>query len=531
MIPEQEISKNKPELTSQERVESLLKRTPSGPDFTQSTIGYCNEAIEASLAKFGDTLINRFPAYRDFVTAKIDDITKNQYRELPKNNFVLEGKEKYLQYPNGNKYQLNKLGEAIFLANPDLGIFQYMLTLFRALKPQDAPQRFPWFNQRLSKIAETGKLSLDDPKIKYIATSYITQVGKVHANAKTHNLLEKARLFGGVDNPEKINAYLDKVGEMVTQIKLDEYFIAKGLSTMNNIAQEANLDAKQTQLLLDLAFIRNRAFDQEREFRQVLEPLIKLTAENRWDEAFFHRDFLLNHFSASFPPWRSREHAATGTTFQSFKDLARAVVNGGLIIEDKNVPDEYRKSFAEIFPRKLERARSENETKIVKESINLSKRIIRELALTTINKQYKRLNAVFVRSPYVLYTPNEQRITDIEIMDDKQICWYQTNSSLDVRLKDGKTEVVTKNRINFGRVLNNLIRAAYKYPSDAEVLNIQEIKNALESAYQKEKEHNPKIAKFTLVNYLKAITGTVNFGVKQTSKESLARFLQEFEEK
>lgn len=587
MLQEVESKEDKTALSPQQRVESLSQRTPSGPDFAQATAAYCNECVEACIAKFGEVLMRHFPEVRQAIESKLQIITQPGPRRPPQTSFVTEGDRKLLEFPNGSRLFLNRIAESVYYANPELGVLQYIVSLYPPRNQQETYQRFPWFENRFTKIVEVGQFSLDDPRVEYIAVGYVTQVGKVHATNKARELLKRAQPFAGVGSAEGAMLFLDTIADAVKQIRGDQLFIARGLATMVEIGERVGFDDQQTQLLLDLAFIRNRAFDQPAEFRQALEPILRLIAEENWEEAFAHRDFLLRYFSNSFPAWRVREFRATGAaTFESFKDLARAVVQHRLVMYDEEVPDQYKASFGSTFPKKIERAQRERNEAIVRRSVRLSNTIVKELAAETqemvrfrffrefsgeredevrqiftsplseltksvkfrtlcqeidpdatdafIRNFYDELKERFSQGPiivegppYTIRTPFLSPILTVEFMDDRQVYWYQTTNIVDVRLRGGDRVPMMKNYGNFGRLLHNLILKAHQETPERPVLNLEEIKAALQRAYEKERQHDPIVAQFTLGDYLRALFSTVDFAVELTDIDPVIKFTRE----
>ncbi len=589
MITERKPSTNGEPLTVQQRIEALQRRRPANPDFVQSTIEYGNECIAVTSERVEDVLTRQFPGTRDLVTRRLQEIVTS-YRDLPKTSIIIENSGKFLEFPNNSRMYLNRLAEAVYNANPTLGVFPYIVALYPTKDPRYSRQRYPWFNNRLTKTVEIGELTLDDPRVAYPAVGYVTQVGKAFLTTKSREILGKAGTFAGVDTVERVGPFLDRISESVMQIRLDQTYIATGLATMHKITQEGNLDSLQAQLLLDIAFIRNTAFDQPKEFKQVLEPLIRLMAAGDWNEAFTHRDFLLNYFCSSFPAWRGRAYSESGeVTFDSFKDLARSVASGQLIIHDDQVPSEYRESFGNIFPKKVERVQHEREAEIIRNSVGLTNLAISEFAglsgntsmkvahnrrfrvyadevrtillsptldeeerfrqffalMMHINPKLKQENIEILykstkskftrafiessRSPYVVRTPTEKHVLGVELIDNKQVCWYKTDHTMEVKLKSGEMVVRSKKGMNAGNLMHSIILAAYHETTSRPSLTLSEAKLGLQRAYQSEMKRNPAIAQFTIGEYLRALLNSTKFSVKLEDDDPVIRFAKDLD--
>ena len=551
-------------LSPKEKLGELLARFPSGPSFTQSTIVYCDECIEGALARINQGIIRQYPTLEDNVAWVIDKIAHKEYIPSAASDFSLDGQNLYILTPKGNKLRTISILQSVFSTNPRLGVFEYAIGMYAPRNKQDMRGHFPWFDSRFRKIVEIGKLSLDNPMAQIIAVGYLTQVAKIRAINHSKELAKKALSFGGITTPEKIVPYLKETESKVERLRSHQAFIGECLATIKRIAQENSLDDDQIQLLLDLAFIRNRAFDRDNEFNQVFEPLIKLITIGNWEEAYKHQKFLLKYFSDSFPDWRKREYQRkdTGLHFNNFRELAEAMRIGSLTLTQEEIPAQYQPFLIKAIPKKLERARKEHSEQIYQQSIKLSLVITKKIAEATrsmlfINKLQNRFgqkaegiikclstndqNIGFERfsdllkrkrhnslisdetefsllkdqfqelespagPPYILRKPQEVRVLDISLHERKIVYRYQTDRGITKKDKQGHKTTVWENYDNFGQLVADLILASQKPPStNRPVLPAKTLKKIIKQAWEREVKRNQKLAAFTLTQYLKAI--------------------------
>jgi hypothetical protein len=371
-------------VNTQQKVDMLLKKRPSEPGFTQGTISYCNDAVDASLAKFKDALTRTLPSSSDLIQ---DMVTSAEiiHAKPPQSNFVASGEKVQLQYPNGDLGDLNNTLRSVYSVDPELGPLKYAGKLFFSRDRKRMSERYPWFNSRLSKVAEIGNLNLEDPKIQYIALAYVTQVAKNITVDESRELLKRSQLFGGISDLEKLSTFMEGVKGSVYIIRQGQSFISKCFDAMDSTANRSGINEEQRQLLLDIAFIRNRAFDDPQEFRQALNPLIQLISQEKWSEALELRDFLIKYFSTSFPKWRAHgfKLSSGNTVFEGFKDLAKALASGKVSLTEEDVPEIYRPAFEGKLSHRMEKARYDREKQILKGTVGLSNVFIQELARDT----------------------------------------------------------------------------------------------------------------------------------------------------
>lgn len=573
-------------MVAESDINQLIKRGPAGPDFEQSTIAYCDESVAIALTRLGEVLARQYPQITTESQQRLQELSQKTYHPLPSSDLMQENGVTYLQTHSGKRILANQIVESVYHANPRLGLFEYAICLYPTKNERYAAQRLPWFESRFSKIRKTADLHPNAPLAEIIACGYITQIAKNHATDNARGLLKRAVVFAGVSDPAKLSNYLDLVASQVSKVRFNEAFIAEGLSTIERLRLAERLDEKQIQVLFDLAFIRNKAFDQESEFRQALEPIIRVVFTERWDDAYLHRDFLLKYFVSSFPAWRGRRFQQESgiTSFENFRHLAKSVREGKVVIHDDEVPEEYKKSFGDIFPKKVERARRERNLEIVQSSINLSNTVVRELAREwkisqSVRSPGEQIKLIFqnhqdllyklltdgeddfdhfmelieevdpdltfskAKSLYQelvrlkeLYTDNkppyvirEQKRTtpvlSVELDDSRQIFWYPTEQPVDIYLR-GEHNVMSKNYGNFGRLLHNVILASFQENPERPVLNQDQLKASLNRAYNLERKRNPKIEEFTMSEYLLALINTVPFTFKPTEDDPVIQFVK-----
>ncbi|MEK7517753.1 MAG: hypothetical protein AAB583_04335, partial [Patescibacteria group bacterium] len=321
------------------RINDLLKRTPSGPDFAQSTVRYCQESITFGLGKIEKALKDQFPAEAGLVTTSLES-AKSDFVSLPSSSLFAEGERVYLTVPSsGKKIPANRILESTYYANPRLGAFEYAIALYPPTSQRFAYGRHPGFDRRFTNVVKTGEIPLDSPSAEIMAVAYIIQVAKISGVEDAKKLLQKSQLYGGVASREYLETNLQNTVKQTYDIRRHQAFIAEGLGTIKRVAEQNGLDEKQVQLLLDIAFIKNRAFDQGEEFMQVFRPIVRFIAQGDWQQAFTHRDFLLKYFVSSFPEWRQRtyQEEAGVKSFESMKQVVQATKKGELVLYEEDV--------------------------------------------------------------------------------------------------------------------------------------------------------------------------------------------------
>lgn len=111
-----------------ERISGLLKRRPEGPDFTQSTISYCDEVVETVVERVEEALASQYPDSKETVRLKLQDISHPL--RLGNSEILVEGEKKFLKFPGGKRLPLNRLLESVYAANPNLVLFEYGIALY-----------------------------------------------------------------------------------------------------------------------------------------------------------------------------------------------------------------------------------------------------------------------------------------------------------------------------------------------------------------------------------------------------------------
>lgn len=575
-------------LTAKQKLAELVKRGPASPEFQQATIAYLDKCIEAVLEQVGEVLTSQYPSLSSEISQKIKILAAHKFQPLPHHNFVLENGRILLESPRGKRTPLNRTLQSVYFANPDLGIFHYTIGLLPPRNEKEARGRFPWFNKRLSKIVEVGQFPLDSPIVEIIAVGYITQVAKNLGVSQSKQLLKKALLFGGIANVDQIEKYLENLGEEIRQIRKDQGFIAKGLATINEITSKANLSEDQVQLLVDLAFIRSRAFHNPKEFAEMLEPLIQSVAEGNWQEAYTHRDFLLSYFADSFPEWRKRRFEKTTgqASFENFRELVGAIRDGQLVLDEETIPLKYRKAFESLLPKKVERATRTKDAEIRRNSIGLSNAVVRELAQETKEQDFTRhllelfrdnsqpalrillrqdilanqddfytlvkplkpktselkIQALYRQlkdqlrnlstpgPPHLLRGTRTRNVLAVELVGNDQVYWYQTESYVTIRDQDSRVHEGYKNYANFGSLIEDIIIAACQPKPEHPALSKEKVQVALGRAYEKVSQSHRRVKQFTLTEYLRAIIGRTKFGVARDQSDPVIQFINQLEE-
>lgn len=568
-----------------ERAAQLLNAQPSGPHFTRSTITYCNEGVEIAAKVYEEILTRQHPGLSDKISQKIQEIG-TEYIPLPASDLSAEEGKIYLTIPTGKKIPAKEVVESIYHANPHLGPFYYAIALYPPINNKEAYMRFPGFNLRLRNIVEAGNLPLNSPIAEIMAVAYITQVAKIFAVTEVKALMRRVAQFGGMLEQARLNEYLDKtLGAPIRQIKRHEAFIASGLKTISEIADRANLTADQTQFLLNLAFIKSAALDLPEGFREALAPIVRLVVEGRWQEALLHHDFLLKYFSKAFPDWRVvRFEQERGLSFGNLKQLAEAVRNGQVVINPEDIPSQYREIFNLTLGKRVERAQREKEQEIIHQSGPLSNTLIRELDQAIPQKPlydifgkniptgllefrltdsevdninnfqrlvmsarkrlgyakayaiYRTLRPYFEKvtsishPPYVLHLPTLKKVFEVEVYDDHQIYWYQSEHSVDIVYKGRSILASGKNFANFGRLLHDLILVSFQANPERPVLGRDEIKKAMQRAYEAQKRLHPERTNFKLSEYVLALINKASLNFKLAKEDPVRQFIDQLDD-
>ncbi|MBI2012118.1 hypothetical protein HYS91_05100 [Candidatus Daviesbacteria bacterium] len=363
-----------------EAIDRLLARVPSGPEFTTSTIIYCDLSIAHASQRVISVISSQFPGQIPNLVAWREELI-NSSRRPHSSGFVIDNGGLYLRTPNGKHLPLNRVSEAVYHADPTLGAFEYIIDFYPTTNKHYAWERHPWFTGRIGKVVDIGGLAIDAPETKIMAVGYAAQIGKIKAVRASRTLLKRVNFFGGLGDEQRIPVFLETIGSMVGEVKTHQAYISKALTVMRRLAETYGFGEEDVRLLLDVAFIKNKGFDNPEEFRSALAPIIRLIGSRDLAEAHLHRDFLLRFFSASFPEWRRREFEEyTGQkSFETFKDLVKAIAAKRIHLTVEEVPQHYRELFGPLLSRRVERAERIRNVEVLEESVLLSNIVVKEL--------------------------------------------------------------------------------------------------------------------------------------------------------
>lgn len=336
-----------------QRMEMLLKTTPSGPDFSQSTIGFCSRCVSTALAKSEKVALACCPDLSHEVEKRIDTMDFPLLPPITECDFVPNGSRGYLKTPKGNVLGASDLIISAHEANPHMVVFEYARKTYAdtreyARTHTQADQKLPWFASRFKRIVGTYEEEpdmrlLQTPTAQFLAAAYLTEAGKVVAVEHSKGLIKRVRALASMGNNDQTLQNLERTARDVLQIRKDQAYVDMGLKTMAEIAGRACWNSGQTQLLLDMAFMRKDAFgNRDAVFGLVFAPLVAYVQQGRWEEALKHRDFLLKYFAGSFPLWRIRDLQTPPIT-QSMLSLITLIADNKINIED--VPNEELKQF------------------------------------------------------------------------------------------------------------------------------------------------------------------------------------------
>lgn len=475
---------------------ALLKRTPAGPHFGMSTLTYCQDSIGTSLSKFNIVLARQYPPQAHEISQKLEQ-TKSVPVNMPNSDLTINDGFLYLRFPNNQMLPANYILQSVYSANPRLGAFEYAIALYPPTSLRYAAGRHPNFEMRYRNIFQTGELPLNHPYCETIAVAYITQIAKIKGIEAAKILLRKASSYSGLAAPEFINQNIASIGGQVQEVRKHSETVTEGLNTMKSLAEKHGIDAAQEQLLLDLAFIRNKGVDSQEEFSQFFKPIIRAVAKGDWQQTFINRDFLLEYFIASFPTWRQRELQITtgGPSFATMKDLVQATKTGVLVLSEKDVPDAYRQFFGEILTRKVERAKRLDEQDIMSNSVSLSNRILAKMA---DRKQYDL---------FIMQAPSDQ----IHIEVPAAICFGAKHVCTVYRQQKPR-------RLNFGILFHRYVSKLQE--SDKANTAMAEFAKQVQTTFEEERQQNPNLT-YSLRDYLTAIIHSTQDHPKETDQTTL----------
>ncbi len=381
-------------LSPDQAVERFLRNSPSGPDFGQSTISYCESGITAGLSKIESVLVRQHPGKKDDIKRQIRDFIAEPLPFRAGSDFSFEnGKLKLTTHgekPETFEVQ-NSLFWTIFKANPELGLSEYLLPMFpdkRGGDPKNIQTHYPSFMSRFKQIMELGDFSGYSPIAQIAALAFATQVAKNFATDKVKQFVERrAKPYGGFSAEGKsVEEYLEtSILPALIDARHAEAYIANGARTINKIAEDANLGTEQLKLIFDMCFINRGEFGNPELGKEALAPILRYMSEGNWERAFILRNFLLSHFSDAFPVWRTRELQEKGEHYDSltFSQIKQSIRNGELRVDELEIPEEYLEDPQSRIARGLDAETAAREKDIQKKTIKESESIMKTVANAT----------------------------------------------------------------------------------------------------------------------------------------------------
>lgn len=480
-------------LSPKEQLQELLANGPSGPDFTQSTLNYCDKAIEASLTLIEGKLRSKHPQIAPVISQVIEKLTHLQIRNLPPSDLEKKGEKISVKTPKGGILPANFIAKVLYTSESQLGRFDYIMGFFVPNPKYPNQGKYIGFNLRLQRFAQVANLDTNNPIMQLMAAAYITQAAKNSATDASRALARKTISFGGIEQAIQLEPFLKQKQQEVEIIRRHQLYIKKGLETINNICKEHNLDENQLQLVMDIAFIKNKGLDSSKEFTSLLDPLLKLIIENQWEAAYKHRDFLLRFFGNSFPNWRSRRfrEQTDEESFDTIKDLAKAINEGKIVLDTSEIPQQYQDILKDTLATKVESARRNKDKQILIESVDFS-----NIVLLQLKKKMPRVG--------VNLAGWIKRAVSVKEVGGKHLYWFINSNRNDLLFNE-------RDFRNFG---NLICRVIQKCPNEAATI--------FYSAYEQALRKNPNL-KLSLKQYLTAIVRSSTIKDEETLEEITAR--------
>lgn len=566
---------------SKQTLKELLESAPSGPDFVKGVIDYAKNSINASVWRTSQVLEQQFPEHSKEIRLTIDEICSPPFIFTVIPDLVLQKGPLVLKLENGKPsggkrfIPANSVLESVYRANPKLGIFRYAVLLYptRSNYSKNDPEgeeRFPEFDHQFAEVIKEGNFKIDSPAAKIMAAAYMVELGKRRAIGSTKEFLKSTCEFGGLTDQSKIKRYLENVFKKRMEIVLQDLaFILEGKNTIENIAEEASLDSDQTQLLLDIAFLKTRVFHFQANPVGIIGFFAGLIAKNKWEEAYTQRDFLVRQFPAAFPSWSREMHN---------KRLIENRLSNNGVVEEADI-NGFQKMF--FNTRRFERFDITRTNEIIAKSGGLGNAILIELdketkkddleryirrnmgadlvsAVTPIflsclpseakfsefekimektrglrfsepGKLFTRINSFadgFFTSPTrVLRTPEELRILNVELRDEGLVYWYATSLPVEIIDQAGNVQVGTKNYADFGPVLYKTICLSLRKQNISGVLSCEQVKSALRKAYAVELGGNPGLADYRLGVYITSFFASSGIDLINSGRVNVAMFV------
>lgn len=549
------------------KIDQHLRRRPAAPNFPQSTLSYTNRAIRLASAQAAAVLTDRYPHLGPEVAAKlgqryIPDIPAGTDPAL----FEDEGAV-FLRTPDGRSFQANKILTAVHAVNPKTVSPEIGLSLYPPTGKRDPITKYPGFEIRFRRILEVGELDLDHPVVQTTALGFVTQVAKNLATQHSRELLKNTRYFAGFEDPLKAERYIDGLRDSIQSVRVHQAHVVEGLNTLRSMTAAAGYDSDQVLHILDMAFLSNKAFDRSDEFTHALEPMIRLISRGEWEQAYQHTGFLLRFFARSFPAWRVAENEEkTGEkSFDSLRKLAVAVAKNEVVLQPEEIPPGMTPIFEGKFKTKVEKVQTERETKIIKDSVTLSRRVLEGIAgagdpkegmrryLNILFKdqaaavvallmhpkadesykyaQYRqifaelypriegsRVDTLFydlledlrpVISPkpesVLVFTPSPVAVVDVRHVNKGQLYRFTNDKSLDIFARGKPPVSMANKRGPLGKLLYDVLRVNMGSDNAHPLIDPILLTDALTTAYEEERQAKPRATDYSLGEYLNIV--------------------------
>lgn len=307
---------------------------------------------------------------------------------LPLSGFNVTGNKILLGALDHRYLAVPLIGQVIYGANQKLGVFEYLAPLVSgSTTRRDLPpfeKRYPW-NGRLEHIKQAGGFLQNSPELQFLAVAFAGQAAINIANEEGQRLVrtsEQAVAVNGLIDFEGIQRFFT---QRLSRMRQHQAFIKECSATLARIAERGQFTQDRQRLLLDLAFIHKDGLEKEGEFGDFFKPIVQLVAQGNWQEAEACRDFLLRCFPGLFPDWRQRESGVepAGRSAGSIDQLAGQIAAGEVVTAE--IPPAYE-FLKDRLPQSMDRVQKERNRQILKDGIDVSTVMVRELARELVKK-------------------------------------------------------------------------------------------------------------------------------------------------
>jgi len=132
---------------------------------------------------------------------------------------------------------------------------------------------------------------------------------------------------------------------------------------------------------------------------------------------------------------------------------------------------------------------------------------------------------VHPKPPYKMLKPIDKPLLSVELIRNRQMCWYKTDLFTSTRTKGGNTQLLEQNYQNFGKILFDIIRVACEPSKVILQFHENEVRKALQTAYQTFIQKHPKVD-YSLGDYLEAILSKTLSDVDPEQIRPVLKFIE-----